>query len=234
MNRAHGPGIALLATLSLTAFAAAQQGEPFAFDEVTAAAGLSGYGPTFGPGAWGDVNGDGLPDLWVGNHAGPPQLFVQQPGGLFVDQASLWLSGTLTRDTHGVAWADADGDGDQDLAELVGSGNSVTGQNRLWQNEGGSLIDIYLPRDLQLARELGMADFGSVQAAHDVIMGCTVRTIQSVILGKAPADHFRSTLEIAFKGIGIDPARAREVCRMPLPALPLSGDSDFTKLIRGE
>ena len=132
----------LLTAASLTAFSAAQQGDPFAFDEVTTPAGISGFGPSFGPGAWGDVNGDGLPDLWVGNHASPTQLFVQQAGGGFVDETDLWLQDTLTRDTHGVAWADADGDGDQDLAELVGSGNSVTGQNRLWLNDGGRLTDV--------------------------------------------------------------------------------------------
>ena len=52
----------LLTAASLTAFSAAQQGDPFAFDEVTTPAGISGFGPSFGPGAWGDVNGDGVPD----------------------------------------------------------------------------------------------------------------------------------------------------------------------------
>ena len=133
---------ALLISLILGSAAPAQQGEPFAFSEDTAVAGIIGTGPTFGPGAWGEVNGDGRPDLWVGNHAFAPQLFVNLGGGIFEDQTDQWVVGQLTRDTHGVAWADSDGDGDQDLVELVGTGTTSTGQNHLWWNDGGKLTDI--------------------------------------------------------------------------------------------
>ena len=133
---------ALLVALSHGSAAPAQNGEPFAFSDETAASGISGNGPTFGPGAWGDVNSDGLPDLWVGNHAFAPQLFVNLGGGLFADHTQQWVVGELTRDTHGAAWADVDGDGDQDLVELVGTGTTSTGQNHLWWNDAGKLVDI--------------------------------------------------------------------------------------------
>lgn len=133
---------ALLLICPLSLAAPAQQGEPFAFSEESSIAGIEGHGPSFGPGAWGDVNRDGRPDLFVGNHAFPPQLFVNLGGGVFAEQADAWLVGQLTRDTHGVAWGDCDGDGDQDLVELVGTGTASTGQNHLWWNDGGKLTDI--------------------------------------------------------------------------------------------
>jgi AcrR family transcriptional regulator len=97
---------------------------------------------------------------------------------------------------------------------------------------GGELVNIYLPRDLDLARQTGKMHFPTMQVAHDIIMGCVVRSIQSVILGKAPPEHIRQTLEIAFLGLGVEPDVAKRVCRMPVPELPLSGHTDFSTLIR--
>jgi hypothetical protein len=120
---------------------AAQSGG-FVFDDVSEEAGILGSGPSFGPGAWGDWNGDGFPDLWVGNHASPPSLYVNQGDGTFVVLSHDLIVGDLLRDTHGAAWADLDGDGDQDLIELVGAGSGSSAPNHLWWNDAGKLTDI--------------------------------------------------------------------------------------------
>lgn len=120
---------------------AAQSGG-FVFDEVSQEAGIWGGGPSFGPGAWGDWNGDGLPDLWVGNHANPPYLYVNQGDGSFDILGLAFIDGKPFSDAHGAAWADFDGDGDQDLIELVGAGAGVAAPNQLWWNDSGKLTDI--------------------------------------------------------------------------------------------
>ena len=70
--------------------------------------------------AVGDVNGDGLDDLYVAQGTGlPNKLLVQQPDGTVKDTAMragvAWLD-----DTKGVLLVDVDNDGDQDLLCAIG------------------------------------------------------------------------------------------------------------------
>ena len=67
-----------------------------------------------------DFNGDGWPDLWVGNHNYKPSLYINQRKGSFVDIIDRVWDADPKADTHGASWADFDNDGDQDLIELVG------------------------------------------------------------------------------------------------------------------
>ena len=55
-------------------------------------------------------------------------------------------------------------------------------------------------------------------------------SIQSVLAEDVPPDHHRTCLELAFRGIGVAPELAAEVCRMPLQDIPLP--IDFSKLAR--
>jgi hypothetical protein len=89
-------------------------------------------GQTFGA-SWGDLNEDGMPDLWVGNHAaGPPSLYLNNGDGTFTDVGAENWSGLLG-DPHGAAWGDFDGDGDQDLYETHGG----CCRSRLYVNNAG-------------------------------------------------------------------------------------------------
>ena len=113
------------------------------FEDRSDALGAEIVGSTFGMG-WGDVDGDGWPDLWVGNHASAPTLYLNQRDGTFRPAQDAWLPADLNRtyDAHGVAWADLDRDGDADLVESVGAQQGEgEGRNRVYMNGAGQLID---------------------------------------------------------------------------------------------
>lgn len=106
------------------------------FKEVTDITGISYVGQSYG-GAWGDVNGDTLPDLWLTNHYDRDILYLNQGDGTFTDATSEILFEERGGDTHGAAWADFDNDGDQDLVQLVGAKQGLgSGSNRLYVNTG--------------------------------------------------------------------------------------------------
>ncbi len=81
--------------------------------------------------AWGDWNNDGYPELAVGNDGQPDQVYVNYssiPGS--PQLLWNWTSEAAYR-TSGVAWGDADNDGDLDLAI---SQSSASGQNGFYEN----------------------------------------------------------------------------------------------------
>lgn len=82
------------------------------FTNVAAAAGVANTGNSRGC-AWGDVDGDGDPDLFVCNLGGPSALY-RNDGSTFVDRAAAW-GAALGADAEGAAWCDYDKDGDLDL-----------------------------------------------------------------------------------------------------------------------
>lgn len=117
------------------------------FEDVTAAAGVSHTSETYGA-SWGDLDGDGYPDLFVSNHWNQPSLFLNKGAeGGFIDVARHTFQWTWTpnADTHGASWFDFDNDGDQDLFVTTGIGNP----DQFLVNENGALVN--------RTRELGVA-----------------------------------------------------------------------------
>ena len=128
------------------------------FEEVTKKAGFVHAGTTWGA-SWGDFNGDGWPDLWVGNHDSKPTLYLNKQDGTFVDVIDQVWSADPRADMHGAAWADFDNDGDQDLVDLVdarinedGTFCVGCGLNQLFVNDDGSLRE--------RSKEFGLDDGG--------------------------------------------------------------------------
>lgn len=109
------------------------------FEDVTSKAGLAEYaGMTHGA-AWGDFDGDGLPDLYVTNHLKAAQLFRNVGGGRFADVTQeVFTAEQVGGDKHGAAWADFDNDGRIDLVQLTGADRGVGVEpKRLLINRGG-------------------------------------------------------------------------------------------------
>lgn len=74
-----------------------------AFEDQTKSAGLTtslytGYGS-----AWGDFDGDGWLDIWIGNHTTRPQLYINNGNGTFSERLGEFWEGDPLRDAHGGA-----------------------------------------------------------------------------------------------------------------------------------
>ncbi len=109
------------------------------FVDATEAAGLAEPAYPTQAAAWGDYDGDGDLDLYVGNeadeaHRYPSQLFRNRGDGTFEDVATAARVSNL-RYAKGAAWGDVDNDGDLDLYV------SNFGANRLYLNDGGIFLD---------------------------------------------------------------------------------------------
>jgi hypothetical protein len=109
------------------------------FTNFTGQAGLVYNGVGYGA-SWADANGDGYPDLWLGNHNFAPALMLSTGLGTFTNATATVEHGG--DDMHGAAWADFDNDGDQDLLILKGAEHGAGGvANRLLVNQGGTFVD---------------------------------------------------------------------------------------------
>lgn len=113
------------------------------FEDATPASGIAYAGMTHGA-AWGDFDGDGLPDLYVTNHLSDAKLYRNLGKGRFADVTQgVFKPNDLGGDKHGAAWADFDNDGRQDLIQLTGAGRGVgTEPKRLFVNRDNKFEDV--------------------------------------------------------------------------------------------
>ncbi len=95
-----------------------------------------------------DVDGDGRPDLYFVNQAGPNALYLNRGDGRFVDAGAEAGVAVGDRASVGAAFADIDNDGDPDLFVTA-----IRAGNLLFRNDGkGHFTDV--------TREAGVAGDG--------------------------------------------------------------------------
>ena len=94
--------------------------------------------PAWGLGITEDLGGPGV-DVWNNNHGSMSEAIIDLAGNVStrsaVESGAPDVSGP---DSHGVAFSDIDGDGDEDLFELNGRNNA----NRLFRNDNGQLSHV--------------------------------------------------------------------------------------------
>lgn len=102
---------------------------------------------TLGPGlAVGDVNGDGLEDIFVGGAMGQAgALFLQDETQYFVPAPQSAFSTDQQMEDNGALFFDYDGDGDLDLYVCSGGGGEMEGQaallqDRIYRNDGSTFV----------------------------------------------------------------------------------------------
>ncbi|HEV2984588.1 MAG TPA: CRTAC1 family protein, partial [Vicinamibacterales bacterium] len=132
------------------------------FTEVSDSMGVNG-GDRATPSSWGDYDNDGRPDLYVSSYVDNPlnehDYLFHQDKGRFHDAlpAIMKTHGA----THGVQWADYDGDGALDLAL---ANNNPSGGHYLFRN--------VLPRDLaRQSIQVNVVD----ESGHHTCAGAEVR-----------------------------------------------------------
>lgn len=91
--------------------------------------------------AKGDVNGDGLDDVYFGGSVGQPRsLFLQQTNGTFSPSPQAAFGSAMPTEEVGATFFDADGDRDLDLYVVTGSNeffpDSPELADRLYLNDG--------------------------------------------------------------------------------------------------
>lgn len=85
----------------------------------------------------------------------------------------------------------------------------------------GTLVDVYMPRDIELARKAGELSYPSLRAARDLMFSCVNQALLSVIAGEAPREHLRQMLALGLRGVGAQPALADRMSQLVLPAVRL-------------
>lgn len=82
-------------------------------------------------------------------------------------------------------------------------------------------MDVYLPRDLELAKAAGEVTYPSVRAARDLLISSQAQAIEPVNAGHAPPEHLRQVMSLALRALGVSERRARKLVQMDLPELVL-------------
>lgn len=99
-----------------------------------------GNSPSWGLGVTEDLGGSGV-DVWNNNHGNLSEAVVEVGAASPTTRTAVNYGedpGVNGPDTHGVAFSDIDGDGDEDLLEVSGRNNN----SRLFRNNGGVLAKV--------------------------------------------------------------------------------------------
>lgn len=82
----------------------------------------------------------------------------------------------------------------------------------------GQLIDVYLTRDLELARAAGRITVDSVLVARDIVLGSIFYGIETMLTEPTREHHPEHMMRSVLVGLGVEAAEADAIAFMPLPA----------------
>jgi len=127
--------------------------------------------------AVGDVNGDGLDDLYLGGSAGQvKKLFIQQKNGKFAESNQIDFGMDVTTENTDALFFDADKDNDLDLFIVTGSNefeeNAPELHDLLYLNDGKGNFkrDVRFPSIFENGSCVTAADFDK-DGDHDLFVG---------------------------------------------------------------
>ena len=155
--------------------------------------------------ATGDVNGDGLDDVFFGGASGQPgKLFMQQAGGQFTEKTPASMKQDTISEAVDAVFFDADGDKDIDLYVVTGSNEFMAESDelldRLYLNDGtGNFIrsEAGLPNLKASGSCVAAADFdqdGDIDLfiGSRLIPGQYGRNPASYLLSNDGTGHFKN------------------------------------------
>lgn len=188
-------------------------------------AGIAGHGV-----GWGDVDGDGWPDLYVGTFGGEPygsksnQFFRNENGKFRLDeQPALRVTGRA----NGAVFADFDNDGDLDLYAtnhaIKGRQPHFSEPNHLFRNDGGGkFTDVSAASDAcppgLACRSVATADFDG-DGRLDLLVGeCFFQG------GKSRSRLYRNLGELKFQNVTAEVGLPDAITGFGVAAGDVNGD----------
>jgi hypothetical protein len=177
--------------------------------------------------SWGDVDGDGLLDLFVGTFAGgdapAEHMLLLNRGGWFepADQPAI----SIAARGSGSVLADLDGDGDPDLYishnTIPTAGETSAEPSRLFRNDGGVFVDVTtgsgIDAQTRNGRQVAVLDFNA-----DGLLDLFV--VADALRGSGPSVLLQNLGEFQFRDASADAGIAGDVHGLGLAVGDVTGN----------